>query len=130
MSIINSTGVRNNFKFVGPIALSLVMLAGTARTMRADMLHVSEDEAKKSVVAKVIPMLPPIAKQAHLSGRVVVDLVVSEDGSVEKVDVVSGNPILGGAAAKAGKSWTFKPFQGSDGKATKAVVKLSFDFGA
>jgi TonB family protein len=77
-----------------------------------------------------MPIVPPIAKQAHLAGRVVIELTVAEDGSVAKSEVVSGNPILGQAASRAGKSWTFKPFNGADGKPAQALVKLTFDFEA
>lgn len=110
--------------------IALILFSCFAQSLHADMLRISEDEAMKSVVAKVIPTVPPIAKQAHLSGRVVVDLTVGESGSVEKTDVISGNPILGGAAARAGKGWMFKPFAGADGKPSKAVVRVSFAFGA
>src|SRR5579884_2136013 len=106
-----------------PAVMVLGVLAGAIQ-MRADLVRVSEIEAKHSVLSKVAPTLPSIAKQAHISGRVLVDLTVSEDGSVEKVDVVSGNPILGSAAMKAGKSWTFSPFKGPDGKPTKAIVRV------
>jgi periplasmic protein TonB len=63
----------------------------------------------------------------NLSGKVLVDITVASDGSVEKVDVVSGNPILAGAAVTAGKRWKFNPFK-VDGKATEAVVRVAFDF--
>jgi TonB family protein len=95
----------------------------------ADPLRVSEDEGRRAIVARTAPNIPPIAKQAHLSGRVVVDMTVSEDGNVEKVDVVSGNPILGGACVSAAKKWTFQPFK-TEGKPCKAIVRASFEFGA
>ena len=114
--------VANGLTLIGLAAVS------TARLAQADMLHIAEDEAKRSVVAKVIPLTPPIAKQVHLSGRVVVELTVSEAGSVERADVVSGNPVLAGAAMKAGKNWMFTPFKSADGKPSKAVVRISFDF--
>lgn len=56
-------------------------------------------------------------------------MTVSEDGSVEKVDVVSGNPILGGSVVNAAKKWTFQPFK-SNGQPAKAIVRASFEFGA
>lgn len=94
----------------------------------SDPMRVTEDEGRKAVVSKVAPSIPLIAKQAHIIGRVTVDMIVSEDGSVEKVDVVSGNPILGGACVSAGKKWNFKPFT-ADGKPAKAIVRVNFDFG-
>jgi TonB family protein len=110
-------------------AVLLILPAFALRTATAAMLRIPEDEAKRSIVNKTAPSMPPIAKQVHITGKVLVDLTVSEDGSVEKVDVVSGNPVLSAAAVAAGKKWTFKPFQ-VDGKAEKALVRVTFDFGS
>jgi TonB family protein len=93
----------------------------------ADVVRVTEVQARKSVIQKVEPTYPPIARQMRLSGHVVLDMYVDESGNVEKVDVISGNPILGSAAVSAAKQWKFQPFQ-NDGKVTKAVIRVGFDF--
>ena len=111
------------------VGLALAASMSLVQSMNADPLRVSEEEGKRAVVAKVLPVMPPLARQAHLSGRVVVDINVMEDGKVEKVDVVSGNPILAGAVANATKQWTFTPFQ-SNGAAAKAIVRATFAFGS
>jgi protein TonB len=90
-------------------------------------IRVEESEAKKNIITKVEPDFPPIAKQMNLSGRVEVDLHVEETGKVDKVDAVSGNPILAGAAIAAAKRWKFQPFE-AEGKPTKAVVRIAFSF--
>lgn len=111
------------------ILLACAAVASTNLVM-GDPLLVSEVVAKQNATNKVMPVLPPIARQTHLGGRVVIELSISEDGSVSDAKVLSGNPILGMAAAKAGKEWAFKPFMGGDGKPTQAIVKLTFDFEA
>ena len=93
----------------------------------ADPRRVNEQEGLRSVVQKVSPVYPPMAKQLKVAGRVVVDMTVAEDGSVESADVVNGNPILASAAKTAAKNWKFQPFQ-ADGKSAKAVVRVNFDF--
>jgi protein TonB len=90
-------------------------------------VRVDESEAKKNIITKVEPEFPAIAKQMNLSGRVEVDIHVDEAGKVEKVDAVSGNPILAGAATNAAKHWKFQPFE-ADGKPTKVVVRVAFSF--
>lgn len=110
-------------------ALLLVLPTLAVRTATAEMLRVPEDEARRSIVSKAAPSMPAIAKQVHITGKVLVDLTVSEDGSVEKVDVVSGNPVLSSAAVSAGKKWTFKPFL-VEGKPEKALVRVTFEFGS
>ena len=121
-----SNGSRRSYSFLllGAFAMTFV-----SQGAMADMIRVPEDQAKKAIVSEVAPAIPPIARQLHLSGQVACDLTVSETGSVEKVDVVSGNPVLGTAAVAAGKKWMFRPFQ-ADGKASKALVRVNFSFGS
>jgi len=56
-----------------------------------------------------------------------VKLTVSESGDVDNVEVISGNPILAGAAVDAARKWRFKPVI-RNGKAVKATTKIPFDF--
>ena len=127
MSTTIQTSHKKLFQVAGFVLASTLGVFGTTSIAAADPLHVSEQEAQKAIVQKVRPSFPAIAKQLKLSGRVVVDLLVSETGSVEKADVVSGNPVLGTAATTAGKGWKFQPFM-ADGKPSKAVVRVNFDF--
>ncbi|MFZ0593068.1 MAG: energy transducer TonB [Bryobacteraceae bacterium] len=105
----------------------VAFLLFSAASLFGQPVRIQDDEARKAVVQKVQPTYPPIARQMNLSGRVMVDLTVAADGSVEKTDVVSGNPILAGAAVSAAKRWKFNPFQ-VDGKVTEAVVRIAFEF--
>lgn len=110
------------------ITLGLLVLFCLNGTMQADPLRVSEEEGRKALVSKTPPTVPPLARQAHITGRVIIEMTVSEDGTVEKVDVVSGNPILASSAANAAKKWTFQPFK-AGGQPTKALVRTTFEFG-
>jgi len=75
----------------------------------------------------VQPDYPAIAKQLKIEGAVELEAVVSEGGAVEKVNIVSGNPVLTRPAADALKKWKFAPFT-ADGKTVKAVVPVSLNF--
>jgi periplasmic protein TonB len=89
--------------------------------------RVSHTAALQLAVTKVTPEYSPIAKQLKIQGAVQLDAVISEDGSVEKVDIVSGNPVLTKPAAEALKKWRFKPFLDGD-KPVKVVATFDFDF--
>ena len=52
---------------------------------------------------------------------------MTESGAVEKVNIVSGNPVLTRPASDAVKKWKFAPFT-TDGKAVKALVPVSLTF--
>lgn len=77
---------------------------------------------------KVAPEYPPFARQLNIHGTVELEAVVTENGAVEQVNILSGNAVLTKAGAEALKKWKFKPFVAADGKAFKAVVPISFEF--
>src|SRR5450432_4270291 len=82
---------------------------------------VSKAEGLNSVTTKVSPEYPAIAKQLKIEGAVELEALVTESGTVEKVTIVSGNPVLTRPASDAVKRWKFAPFT-SDGKPVKALV--------
>jgi len=108
------------------VLFGLVLAAGRVSGVEPG-LRVSESDAKRSAIEKSAPVYPPVARQLKVTGRVVVEAVVSESGSVDEVRPLNGNPILTKPAVDAVKKWKFKPFQ-ADGKAVAALVTLSFEF--
>jgi len=103
----------------------LCLLCGTAF---AQAVRLSDAEAKKIVKTRTNPEYPPLAKQMRVSGEVRLDVYLNEDGSVDKVHVVSGNALLAGAAQNAIKQWKFGT-PTVDDKPVKAVASYSFSFG-
>jgi protein TonB len=88
---------------------------------------VSRAEGASAVTQKVAPDYPVVAKQLRIEGEVVVEALVGENGAVEQVNIVSGNAALTKSAADALKKWKFTPFT-AEGKATKALVPVTFNF--
>jgi len=107
----------------------LCAIAGTGGCLWAQdtSIRVAEPELKKAAVTKVNPEYPAIARQLHLAGRAEVEVYVTPDGDVEKVQPLSGNPIFTNSAISAVKKWKFTPFK-ADGKPAKAVGTLTFSF--
>ncbi len=62
-----------------------------------------------SLVNKVPPVYPPIAKTAHVSGTVVLHAIIAKDGGIRELQFVSGPPLLMKAAMDAVKEWRYKP---------------------
>jgi protein TonB len=56
-----------------------------------------------------IPPYPPIAKAAHASGNVTVEVTIDEDGNVVAARAVSGHPLLQAASVAAARSAKFAP---------------------
>lgn len=88
---------------------------------------VTQGEALGAVVTKVSPEYPALAKQLKIAGSVELDVLIAENGSVETVTPISGNPVLTKPAAEAVKKWKFKPFQ-QDGAPVKAQAALKINF--
>ena len=117
-----------NLSRVSTLALLLVCLVLTLGTAIAqDVVRIDPDEATKAVSSQVQPVYPAMARKMKLSGEVKLDIVIAETGSVESVKVLSGNPLLTGAARTALKKWTFTPIK-RDGKPVKAAVVYAFNF--
>ena len=60
-------------------------------------------------VHHVAPLYPPIAQQAKISGVVIVEALIAEDGSVRDVKVLKSVPLLDAAATDAVRQWRFTP---------------------
>jgi len=60
-------------------------------------------------VNRVQPVYPEDAKAAGISGRVAVEVVIDEEGKVEKATAVSGPEALREAAEQAARQWRWNP---------------------
>jgi protein TonB len=105
----------------------LCIIAGIPAYCQGELKKVSKADAMSAVTAKTPPQYPPVAKQMKVEGVVELQATISEAGKVEKVDILSGNPMLTRPAADALRSWKFKPFE-EDGKPVKVLAPVSFSF--
>ncbi len=105
----------------------LPLLAAFALCAQDAMKKVTLAEANAAVTSKVPPDYPPLGRQLKIEGKVELEAVVAENGTVEKVNIVSGNPVLTKPAAEAVKHWKFVPFA-DGGKPCKALAPLSISF--
>lgn len=64
-------------------------------------------EAK--LLHQVIPVYPPLARAARVSGIVRLVGVIARDGTVRNLRVVSGHPLLVAAALSAVRQWVYRP---------------------
>jgi len=72
--------------------------------------QISSQLASEYIARRVEPEYPEQARAQHIQGPVVLQVVVGKDGSVEKLETISGDPQLATAAADAVQQWRFKPF--------------------
>jgi periplasmic protein TonB len=73
-------------------------------------VRVSSGVSTGLLVRKVTPTYPPLARQARIQGTVVLRAVISKDGSIEGLTLVSGHPMLVQSALEAVKQWKYRPY--------------------
>jgi len=84
--------------------------------------------AKSSyLLERVEPEYPEKARQQSIQGPVVLNALVGTDGSVRKVEVISGNPQLVNAAADAVRQWRFRPHN-LNGQPVEFETRITVNF--
>jgi protein TonB len=73
------------------------------------------------------PAYPAIARQAHASGTVVVQVTIDENGSVISAHAVSGHPLLQAVAVAAARGARFSPTKLS-GQPVKVTGVITYNF--
>jgi protein TonB len=61
------------------------------------------------IIHKVIPVYPPLARQARLSGTVRFTAIIARDGTIQNLTLVSGHPLFVAAATEAVRQWRYRP---------------------
>ena len=122
------TGMMNGREWYRGLAgVIMLMLVAAQPGSGEEVKRVTRTEGLNAATTKVQPDYPPIARQLKIEGAVELEALVAENGAVEKVTIVSGNPVLTRPAAEAIRKWKFAPFT-DDGKVVKALVPISMSF--
>lgn len=85
----------------------------------------SAEEGRK-IKSRVSPVYPEIARQAHITGSVKIEAVVSPSGDVRSTKIVGGHPMLGAAAQEAMRKWKYEPAP----ETSTLVVQFDFNAGS
>jgi protein TonB len=68
-----------------------------------------------------------LARQMKVQGSVILLAMISREGMIQDLRILSGPPILSSAAREAVKQWHFKPhYQGEDAVETAAKITVNF----
>ncbi len=74
------------------------------------------------------PVYPLLARQARVSGAVVIDAVIDTQGNVAEMRAVSGQPILALAAMETLRQWKYEPtILGVEAVPVRLLVTITFE---
>jgi TonB family protein len=100
----------------------------TAPSLTKAAEHVQMSADTSEVVSRSVrPGYPMLARQMKVQGSVILQALISRDGAIQDLQVMSGPPILAGAAREAVKQWRFKPhYLGAEAVETQAKITVNF----
>lgn len=90
-------------------------------------LSISAGVAGGLLVQKTAPAYPQMAREARVSGTVVIQATISKTGTIENLHVVSGPTMLRQPALDAVKTWRYKPYL-LDGEPVDVETTVSVNF--
>ena len=73
-------------------------------------VRVSQGVSVGRLVNKVEPVYPQLARNTRVQGQVVLTAIISKDGTIQDLRVLSGHPMLVQAALDAVRQWRYKPY--------------------
>lgn len=63
-----------------------------------------------SLIRRVEPVYPPLARTARIQGPVVLSAIISKEGTIRQLQVLHGHPMLVSAAVDAVSQWRYRPY--------------------
>jgi TonB family protein len=84
--------------------------AGSTHPAVPQRVRVSARVSQGLLLTKVAPHYPTDAREQHIEGTVLLKVNVDKTGSVDRVELISGHPLLAPSAIEAVKQWKYRPF--------------------
>ncbi len=138
--------IRGLRRFAGAAACVVVGLATCASAMALRMevaapvtasgsggaqantpVRVSGGVMAGNVLSRVNPVYPPEAKEARITGAVVMSAVIDKDGLIQNLQVGSGPEELRQSALESVHQWTYKPYL-LNGEPTEVQTTITVNY--
>jgi outer membrane biosynthesis protein TonB len=116
----DSTKVRRDVGY--PLAHLPPKSASSLRT-----INVTSGVMAANLVSASPPSYPKLASLTHMQGKVVMQAIISKDGTVQNLQVIQGHRLLRGAAKNSAKTWRYRPYL-VNGKPVEVATIVSVDF--
>jgi len=73
-------------------------------------IRISQGVTQGSLIHRIEPAYPTLAMRARISGPVVLHAIISKEGEIKELSLVSGHPLLAPAAIEVVRQWRYRPF--------------------
>jgi TonB family protein len=103
------------------VILFALLFAADHPILRAPSMPASK------LVSKVDPVYPPLALERRIHGAVRFQVIIATDGTIERLRLLSGHPLLVPAAREAVKQWIYEPTL-LNGKPARVITQISVPF--
>ena len=107
--------------------VSSPVVQSTEQSSSGTPVRIAGDVIAGNILTKATPVYPDIAKAAKESGTVVLRAIISKEGTMKSLVVLSGPSMLQGAALDAVKQWTYKPYL-LNGEPTEVDTTIMVNF--
>jgi protein TonB len=61
------------------------------------------------LIRRVEPVYPALARQIHKEGRVELRAIIGTDGTIQSLQIVTGDPLFELSAKEAVQQWRYRP---------------------
>jgi len=131
--------LRPKFAIVGLLCLLALAAAGWWRwrlewgqleqiaSRQTAPLRVAPQIMNARLLTRVEPIYPVQARREGKQGTTWLDAVIAADGTVRKVQIISGDDLLAQAAADAVRQWRFEPYRAA-GRALEVETAIPIEF--
>jgi len=80
-----------------------------------------------SLLHRVEPVYPPMARTARVQGAVVLEAIISKEGAMKDLRLISGPALLVPAAVEAVSQWRYRPYVLND-QAIEVETQITVNF--
>ena len=101
--------------------------AEPVKAVAKEPLKIGGHVLEAKLLNRVIPVYPPLAKATRTQGLVQLVGVIGRDGTVQRLEVVSGHPMLAKAALEAVRQWLYRPTL-LNGEPTEVIAPIEVRF--
>ena len=101
--------LRLNISSLADNGAAIEISSRTASTGAPSRIRVGGNVQQVKLVQQPRPVYPPDAKAQRIQGTVRLAAVINRDGTMQSVELLSGEPVLAQAAMDAVKQWVYEP---------------------